>query len=102
MTWQQIKPAALTRPRTLKKLAEKYDLRPGDTVELRGWQDGSTDCDIGKRYTVNHGVSDVDHADGDWFHIPSPHAKGERPLFVIVGRAGFAMQIKTIRTPTAT
>lgn len=64
------------RPRPLHKLGVNY----GDVVKLVARQDGST-AGVGLEFTV--GQSGVVE-----FHMWNPAPKGQRPLFVIVSRAG--------------
>lgn len=80
---------AAPRPRALHKL----DLRPGDVVELMGWDNGSSIA-VGKRYTVNADVSQIIHVDGGYRSIPSNNAKGHRPLFTVVSRADVAVSLE--------
>ena len=60
--------------------AHKLGLRNGDVVRLVARQDGST-AGVGLEFTV--GQSGVVE-----YHMCNPAPKGQRPLFVIVSRAG--------------
>ena len=63
--------------------AHKLNLRKGDVVRLEGWQDGSTDHEVGVRIAIGSGR----HSDWLQSHIESPLHKVQRPLFVVVSRA---------------
>jgi len=54
--------------------SHKLDLKPGDVVELCGWENG-LHASIGKQY------------DAKDIRIPSMNAKGERALYKVVSRA---------------
>jgi hypothetical protein len=60
--------------------AHKLELEGGDVVQLVCWQCGR-ECCVGETFAVGQS-SILDN------HISSPNAKGHRPLFIVVSRAG--------------